>query len=150
MLISTVCTRRVVTAHADDSILSIARKMRCEHVGAVVIVGGPSGSRLPVGIVTDRDIVVGGLVEESVDVANLVASDLMSPTPVVIWESDTLGKAIDKIADHGVRRLPVVDSHGGLIGIVSYEDLVGRLAHHLTTVVYHSLIQHRREAERRP
>ena len=149
MLISTICSRRVVTAAADDSLYTIAQKMRTEHVGDVVVVGGPTGSRKPVGVLTDRDIVVAGFAEAGDRVIDLVASDIMTPNPHLIWESDTLDIAIERMASCGVRRLPVIDSHGELVGVISYVDLVSRLAHHLTRIVDHSVVQHAAEENRR-
>ena len=146
MLISTICSRRVVTAHVDDSLIALARKMRDEHVGTVVVIGA---KRIPIGVITDRDVVVGGLAQAAERFADLTAGDIMTPDPVVVWESDTLEVAIAYMAGRGVRRLPVVNNHGGLCGVVSYEDIVNRLAHHLTRAVDHTVIQHRVEIARR-
>lgn len=149
MLISTICGRNVLTARPDEDLVAIAKKMRDEHVGDVVIIKPEGSGRIPVGMLTDRDIVVGGLAEAGAAVGSLTAGDVMTPAPVVVFESDTIQVAIDKMVDECVRRLPVVDSRGGLVGIISYDDIVARLAHHLDRAVTHHGRAQRRQTDKR-
>lgn len=128
MTVDTVCTRDVVTVRPADSLLDAARVMRDYHVGAVVV--GADGGR-PVGILTDRDIVVGivAVAPDKLDV--LRVEDVMNRDLVTVKSSDTLTAALRTMRNRGVRRLPVVGADGLLAGIVTFDDLVSAMAREL-------------------
>jgi len=105
--------------------------MREHHVGDIVVTDGIAGRRVPVGIVTDRDIVLEVLAQE-LDATSLSASDIMSGDLVTIRENEGLFQTIQLMRAKGARRAPVVNSEGLLVGIVSVDDLVELLAEELS------------------
>ncbi|MGB8339875.1 MAG: CBS domain-containing protein [Burkholderiales bacterium] len=128
MLIGEICTRRVVTCNRDTNALQAAQIMRSSHVGdLVVVIKQPNGKRMPVGIVTDRDLVVAVMATE-VDPACLTADDIMRLELVTATENDTVYDTIAHMRKNGVRRIPVVDERGALVGIVTADDLLEHMA----------------------
>jgi CBS domain-containing protein len=114
--------RQVITADPDDRICDLAGLMDYYNVGCVVIV---DGSR-PVGMVTDRDLALRVLTDRNVasDLERLTARDIMTPDPQLIHEDEGFDRALDLMRGENVRRLPVVDRHGKLRGIVSLDDII--------------------------
>jgi CBS domain-containing protein len=131
MSIGQLSSSTVVTALASDSLSRVARQMCDEHVGMVVVVEERAGKRVPVGIVTDRDIVRAQL-QRSTDLFCLGVADVMSPNPQVLLESESLDQAIHLLKSRGVRRAPVVDPAGGLVGVVSMDDLLVAVSQELS------------------
>jgi CBS domain-containing protein len=107
----------------DASILEAARLMRQHHTGDLVVVGDPAGDRVPVGIVTDRDIVVEVLANE-LDPASTTVAKVMSSKLVIASAAEDINVAIDRMRLHGIRRLPVVEQGGRLMGIVTLDDVL--------------------------
>lgn len=131
MPIGEICNREVVVSFATESAVEAAKLMRQYHVGDLVIVEEGNGKRVPVGIVTDRDLVVEVMAKE-VDPAQFTVADLMSRELLTAREEDGIFETIQRMRIHGVRRLPVVDKTGALIGIVSIDDLFSLLAEEMT------------------
>lgn len=127
MHISEICTRDVVTCSRDTGIRELAALMRDRRVGDVVVVDEDEHGRLPVGIVTDRDLVV-QILARRVDPELLMAADIMSEAPTTALASEAVHDAVWHMRGHGIRRLPVVDTHGALLGIVTADDLAAALA----------------------
>ena len=134
MLVSEFCIREVVIVDRATTILEAAKLMRSEHVGDLVVTDNRNGRQVPVGILTDRDIVVELLAEE-IELDKVSVGDAMSYELISVKEKDGLQEAIEKMRQHGVRRLPVVDDDSALIGIVSVDDLVELIAEQLTGLV---------------
>ncbi|MDD5299742.1 MAG: CBS domain-containing protein [Gallionella sp.] len=130
MPISEICNREVIIVQPDDTVLETARLMRQHHVGDVVVVDDRGGVRVPVGIVTDRDLVVEVMAPE-LDPAAITAGDIMVPELVTMKENTGVFEAIRYMRAKGVRRLPVVDESGGLVGILALDDLLELLAEEL-------------------
>jgi CBS domain-containing protein len=101
------CTRSVVVAGKDTPLFEIARLMREHHVGDVVIVEERGDGRIPVGIVTDRDIVVGVLAKDGEHVTALVARDVLTRDVRVVPEGASVLDVLKRMKAHGVRRVPV-------------------------------------------
>jgi CBS domain-containing protein len=120
-----ICRKPVVTAAAATSIVEIAALMRANHVGSVVVVAN-NGGRKPVGIVTDRDIVV-EVLALGLDATTMTAGDIMSQSPAVSGEDDDVLWALKTMRDRGVRRLPVVDGKGEIAGMLAFDDVVQHL-----------------------
>jgi CBS domain-containing protein len=116
--------KTVATVTADSTVAEAAALMRKHHVGALVMV---DESRRPVGMVTDRDIaievVAAGLVPQTVRVGEIVQRSLTTVTADAGWD-----ETVRLMSVNGVRRLPVVDADGHLIGIVSFDDVLLQLA----------------------
>jgi CBS domain-containing protein len=128
LTIGEICNREVVFTTRDTSIAATARLMRQYHVGTVVIVDQMNGdTRVPVGIVTDRDLVVEVLATE-LDPKAITAGDIMGPELVSARETEGLAEAMEMMRFKGVRRLPIVGDEGQLTGIVSIDDLLEVIA----------------------
>jgi CBS domain-containing protein len=97
--------------------------MREAHVGGVVVVDQPNGEKIAVGIVTDRDLVIEVMAKER-DPALVTAKDLMGKELVTVGEANDVYETAELMRDRGVRRTPVVDDQGGLVGIVTLDDLL--------------------------
>ncbi|NCT66240.1 MAG: CBS domain-containing protein [Rhodanobacteraceae bacterium] len=126
MRIADICTRHVVHIGATASLREAAETMRTRHVGTVVVVDQPNGERVPIGIVTDRDLVV-AVVAEGVDPGSLTVADVMSRRVATCMEDQDMFEAIEIMRERGVRRLPVLNAKGGLAGIVAADDIFGAL-----------------------
>lgn len=133
MFIGAVCSRQVATCVADMTTFEIAKMMRSDHVGDLVVVEYRSGDPVPVGIVTDRDLVV-KVMAMGLDPNHITAGDIMSRDLVTAYEGEVLDVAMQRMRGSGVRRVPLVDSAGVLVGIVSLDDIVNMLGLTLTNV----------------
>ena len=127
MAIGEICNREVVVAEKSLPVIEAARLMRSYHVGDVVVVENLPGGRKPVGIVTDRDIVV-EVVAANVAAETLTVGDIMSPELVSVTEPEGVFEVIRYMHTKGVRRVPVVSKEGWLVGIVTLDDLLELLA----------------------
>lgn len=135
MTVGELCTRQVVTARPDDAIIDVARLMRDKHVGDVVVLGnGPELTR-PVGILTDRDIVVGVVAQTPDKLETLRVGDVMTHELVTAQETDTVDTALAAMRSRGVRRLPVVNAHGLLRGILTFDDVIEVMSEELNDLV---------------
>lgn len=130
MRIADLCTHDVVSIQATATVREAADAMRSHHVGALVVVEKPNGERIPVGIITDRDIVL-EVVAAGGDPGQLTLAEVMSKPVFICTESQELFAAIIAMREHGVRRLPVVNAKGGLAGMVTADDIVGALGTHM-------------------
>ena len=123
MRVSDFCIRNVVQCTRDASALELSQLMRESHVGDVVVVDQPNGKKIAVGIVTDRDLVIEVMAKER-DPALVTAKDLMGRELVTVGEGNDVYETAELMRDRGVRRTPVVDDQGGLVGIVTLDDLL--------------------------
>jgi len=124
MNIGEICNREVVVAYRDTRLVEAARLMREHHVGSLVIVVDRLSERVPVGILTDRDIVV-AVVAKELDPRSLIVSDVINAGGVlVVREQDGLPDALRLMREKGVRRVPVVTKSGALAGIITIDDLL--------------------------
>ncbi len=127
MLVGEVCNREVVVVDKDAATEVAIGLMREYHVGDVVVVEDRLGQKIPIGILTDRDIVV-ELLAEGVDLDAVSVGDIMSYELQVARDSDALTNTIKKMKHQGIRRLPVVNEQGGLIGILTLDDIIDIMA----------------------
>ena len=131
MPIGDICIHEVVTATPNTTVQEAATLMRENHVGDLLVMQGSNGSRVPVGIVTDRDIVV-TVVAAGLDPAVLNLEDIMGPELETAVEDQGVFETIHQMRSAGVRRMPVVTREGALLGIVSIDDLIQMLAEEMT------------------
>lgn len=131
MAIGEICNREVVIVQRDTTVQEAAKLMRSHHVGALVVVKEVSGKRHPVGLVTDRDLVVEVLATQ-LDASVITVGDIMLPKPATVLDTTGVFETIQLMRDKAVRRVPVVDEHGALIGIVALDDLLSLLAEELS------------------
>jgi len=127
MSVGDICNRNVVMIEKEASVQDAARLMREYHVGGLVVCTGSEGRREPVGLITDRDIVV-EVLGEAVDVASVMVGDIMSAKLLTAREGDELWDTLRRMRETGVRRVPVVDERGFLQGIVTMDDIIELLA----------------------
>jgi CBS domain-containing protein len=118
--------KKLVTLRPDATLREAADLMRREHVGAVVITEG----RRPVGIVTDRDLALRAVAVGAT--ADTAVAEVMSGDLVVARASEQLDEAFGRMRRSGVRRLPIVDGRGRLVGLVALDDLLVLLAAELS------------------
>jgi CBS domain-containing protein len=123
MSISAICNHEVVTVKADATVFEAAQLMRSHHVGDVVVVKENQGKNIPLGIVTDRDLVI-EVVATELDCKVMTVSDIMVRHLSVVKENAGIFDTIKIMTSKGVRRLPVVDEHGTLTAIVTLDDLL--------------------------
>jgi CBS domain-containing protein len=127
MLLKEICTPDVVLCSSDTCVLTAARIMRQKHVGDLVVVDDPDGDQTPLGMVTDRDIVVEVLGKE-LDPRTVTVAEIMRKPAVIANECEDVSQAIERMKAHGVRRIPVMGEDRKLIGIVAVDDLLRKLA----------------------
>ena len=130
MTVEDVARTGVLTAPPDQSVGNLATVMKEENVGSVVIVDDDDS---PVGIVTDRDLVL-NVLEPREDPSQVTAGDVMADALVTVDPDRGVLDAIEIMHEHSVRRLPIVDSAGAMAGIVTLDDLVRLLAEELETL----------------
>jgi len=135
MNVGNICQRKTITVDQRAEIAVAARLMRDRHVGYLVVVGNEPGTDLPrpVGVLTDRDIVVTVIAKET-DPKTLRAGDVMTLNPVTVGESDSVERALQEMRHSGVRRVPVTGSRGELVGVLSLDDLLEFLAGQIQNV----------------
>jgi CBS domain-containing protein len=129
-------------------VVEAAKLMRHHHVGDVVVVEEKEGVNVPVGIVTDRDIVIEVLAED-VEPASVSVADIMSSELAKVREEDELLQTIQFMRSRGVRRLPVVDAQGGLVGILTVDDVLDLVAEQLSDLVGLATREQYRESKTR-
>ena len=127
MSIGRFCNKHVVTAARNTTVLEAAHLMRHNHVGDVLVVDDTDGGRVPVGILTDRDIVV-SVIAPGLDPASLQVGDIMTDDLLTARDTDDVYETIERMRLRGIRRVPVVDARGSLAGVVSADDLLEFLA----------------------
>jgi CBS domain-containing protein len=130
-----ILQRNVVTVQPGDELLWAARLMRERHVGYLVVVepGLSDGTLRPVGVLTDRDIVVAVIARE-IDPRSLRVEDVMTRKPVVAGSDESLPTVLREMRRIGVRRMPVIGDHGELVGVMSLDDVVAALSAQLQEV----------------
>lgn len=122
--------------------------MRQYHVGNLIVAEEKDGKRFPVGIVTDRDLVI-EVIAQSVMPDNVTVADIMSVTLVTAHEDDDLMDTIKRMRAKGVRRIPVLGADNALAGILSVDDVIDLLAEELTDLAHLITREQRRERDRR-
>jgi CBS domain-containing protein len=135
MNIGNICHRNPVTVRRFDELGKAAQLMREKHVGYLVVVepDEADGSQRPVGVLTDRDIVITVVAREA-DPRTLRVGDIMTQQPVTVSASDSIERALREMRRIGVRRLPTVGQRGELVGIVSLDDMLDVLAGELQNI----------------
>lgn len=125
-----VCNRQVVFTRPGTEVVEAVALMKTNHVGDVVVVREPEGDRVPIGILTDRDVALA--IDRLLRLPQLRVVDVMSTDLVTAGERENLYDVLKKMQSHGIRRLPVVNDRGGLEGILTFDDIVELLSEELT------------------
>ncbi|MBK4738857.1 CBS domain-containing protein [Noviherbaspirillum pedocola] len=127
MPISECSNSKVVSCNADAALPEVAALMRRHHVGDVVVIEERDGRRVPLGIVTDRDIVLETMALD-LDAKLFTAGDIVMGPAVTVGLDAGFVETLRLMRQHGIRRLPVVDASGALAGIVTGDDIVRLLS----------------------
>ena len=127
MRIGDLCSRDVHHVTAEAPLLDAVRDMHRHHVGAVIVVDRAGASARPIGIVTDRDVMRAEITQRA-DVFTLTVGDVMSVDLLTLSESSELADGIERMRRRGVRRAPVLDPAGVMLGIVTLDDLLPAVA----------------------
>jgi CBS domain-containing protein len=127
MSIGEYCNREVVITERGTEIREAAKLMRQHHVGDLVVVERRGDEAIPVGVVTDRDLVIEVLAQE-LDMEAVTVGDVMSMEIVTARESEELWDTLNRMRSQGIRRMPVVNERGGLEGIITADDIVEVIA----------------------
>lgn len=146
MPVGEICNREVVIINKKDSILEAAKLMRNHHVGDVIVVEEKEGWFIPVGIITDRDIVI-ELIAKEVPLDSVFVEDVMSSDLVSIKENQGVWDSIQCMRKKGIRRIIVTGEKGNLVGILSSDDLIDLLSSELSDVVKTFMREQTREIE---
>jgi CBS domain-containing protein len=133
MTIGSICTRRVITVDRGINIPAAAAVMRENGIGYLIVTDVASGGGSPIGVITDRDIVV-KVIAKDVDPRSLTVGDVMTPDPLTAAEDDDISTTLRRMRRLGVRRVPVVGAGGHVSGVVSIDDVVDHIAGQLTDV----------------
>jgi CBS domain-containing protein len=126
MSVGSICTRHVFSIDASADAAQAAKAMRDYHVGFLVVTTKKDGHEIPIGVLTDRDIVL-EVVAQRIDPQAVAAKDIMTTKPVVVREQAPLHETLLQMRAAGVRRVPVQDAYGKLVGVLSLDDVVGFL-----------------------
>jgi CBS domain-containing protein len=123
MKLKDLCVLDVASCTPESTIVEAARLMRQHHTGDLVVLDDADEEREPVGIITDRDIVVEVLAKGR-DPGKTTVREIMSTQLVIASESEEYTEALQRMATHGVRRVPVVDDKRCVVGIVTLDDML--------------------------
>jgi predicted transcriptional regulator len=149
MTVGSLCNRNVATINANVGVVDAAVRMRESHVGDLIVTETRGGREFPIGVVTDRDIVI-EVIAEKVDPESLTVADIMSTDLVTVQEDNGLEFALREMRRKGLRRLPVIDTKRALVGILTVDDViehVSRLTGHIADAIR---IEEYTEAKTRP
>ena len=151
MIVSEICRRNPVTIGAQEELDNAAKLMRERHIGYLIVVEPypPHAAPRPVGVLTDRDIVV-GVLAKGTDPHLVRVGDVMTREPVVVSEDASLNSALADMRRIGVRRIPVVDVVGQLVGVLSLDEVLDAVAQELLGVIGSIRTEVRTEGARRP
>jgi len=122
--IGSICQRNLDLIRADDSVATAADRMRQRTVGSLIVV---NDKKQPIGIITDRDLVIRA-VADARDADATPVSEVMTPDLVVATADTSINAALRMMHDGPFRRLPVVDGKGALVGLITLDDILMTLA----------------------
>ena len=131
MAVGDYCRKPALTAHPAESVRSAARRMAKEGVGCLVVIDDWDR---PSGMLTDRDAVLQTLCKR-LDPGAVRVGEVASHATVSIREDASLAEAARRMGRHGVRRLPVVDSRGIVVGLISADDILSFVSTEMSSLV---------------
>ena len=142
------CNRQVVTATRETTISGAARLMRDKHVGSLIVVENRDNHLEPVGILTDRDIVI-EVLAENVDPDAVTVGDVMTTAVLKVCEHDSIFDVAQRMRARGVRRVPVVSNQCELVGVLAQDDILALLGEELSMLVKVSTREVEQEIKKR-
>jgi CBS domain-containing protein len=148
MKVGEVCNREVAFVYGHERVSEAAKVMREHHVGSLVVVAEEARGVVPIGILTDRDIVV-EVLTAGLDYGTVSAAEIMSRELITVREEDDVLDAFKTMRSRGIRRLPVLTRSGTLAGIVTIDDLLALVAEQVDDLVKTIASEQSREARSR-
>ena len=149
MLVGTICVRNVCCCDADTTAEQAAMMMRKAHVGDLVVVeANAQGERVPVGIVTDRDLIV-EVMAQKINPAAITVGEFVMSDCLCVREDVPVFQAVEMMRKTGVRRLPVTNDADLLVGMVSIDDLIALIGRELSGLAQVAARQQGNEAAAR-
>ena len=133
MNVDSICNRNVVIADQATDALTAARLMHENHVGTIIIVDDINNAKRPIGIISDRDLVIEVLAKD-VSPAQVTLKDAMNPDLICVRDDDDMMETVKIMCLEGIRRVPVVNEQGQLTGILTMDDLFEILADELSNL----------------
>ncbi len=143
-----LCCCEVITATRDMSIREAAQLMRDRHVGSLVVVEGSDDRQEPVGIITDRDIVI-EVIAENVGVDEVAVGDVMTYALLKVNMQDSILDTAQRMRTRGVRRVPVIGATGELVGILALDDILELLSEELSLLTRCTVREAKQEKKKR-
>ncbi len=113
---------------ASDKVYTIAQRMQSGNIGALPVVENHETKKL-IGIITDRDLAV-RVVGASLDATNTPVKNVMTPNPVTCYPADDVNTMLGIMASRQIRRIPIIDEMGYVVGIIAQADLAIQLENH--------------------
>ena len=129
MSLGNLCRREVVVVNQGTPIKEAVKFMEEKNIGSVIVVGGGK----PVGIATDRDILL-RVVNKGLDPEKSSVDEVMTKEIVTLKESMGLFEALEQVKGKGIRRFPIVDARGNLKGIMTLDDIIYLLGKEMADV----------------
>lgn len=146
MRIGNICTTQPIVCTREESVQGVALLMRTHHVGDLIVVDQSEAERTPIGILTDRDIVV-SVIALGLDPASLLVGDIMNDDLLTCSENDDVYETIERMRLRGIRRVPVLDAAGHLTGVLSVDDVLEFLAEEVSELA--RISPHQQSQEKR-
>jgi CBS domain-containing protein len=128
--VALMCVREVDSVPPQATALEAARRMRDRGVGTLIVV---NEQNQPMGLVSDRDLTL-RVMAEAHDPARTPIVDVMSPMPRTVLESSSMESALAQMRMGRMRRLPVVNGMGTLVGMVALDDILAVLAREFSLI----------------
>jgi len=129
-----LCTRNTVIIQEDKTVKDAAKLMKEYNVGCLIVMREQKISPIPMGIVTDRDIVVKCLVNGH-NINDYKVREIMSTPALTVVESVSILDTLMKMRYNSIRRIPVVDEKGHLTGILSLDDILDYISKELNEII---------------
>ncbi|SFU50331.1 CBS domain-containing protein [Nitrosomonas eutropha] len=149
MTVSEICNREVRTIQRDGSILEAARLMRQYHVGALIVIDKVNDRAIPVGVITDRDLVV-EVLATGLDKEAITVDDVMTQELFAVKENTAIHDAINFMRRKTIRRLPIINDAGELTGIITTDDVMEILSEEVLDLAKLIRYEHKKEIRHRP
>ncbi|KTD11105.1 CBS domain protein [Legionella gratiana] len=148
MRVGEYCNRDVVVINCNESVKNAAELMRHYHVGDLVLLEKQNNLKIPIGIVTDRDLVI-EVMAAGVSPESLLIRDIVTEPFNSVFENDSLFDALEIMHSKKIRRLPVINNDKALVGIITLDDFIEILAETTAKAVDVIKFQQQKEAKQR-
>ena len=133
--------KKVVSIPEEENVMKAAKLMKLKNLGSLVVTNNKEQGSSPIGIITDRDIVVKAIAN-SKDLTQTKVKDIMSNHLITFKKNTAINEMLETLAKKGVRRAPIVDENNNMCGIISTDDILTFIAEELNRIVDITFKQH--------